>query len=62
MVLTRKDYIRLANIWVHILSELDEEESTYIIHDKFVEFINIEYANFDIEKWSAYIAHNANQI
>lgn len=61
-MMSRKDYIVLANIWVHILSEMDEDATSYEIHDRFVEYLNGEYVNFDIDKWSNFIAYNANTI
>lgn len=62
MTLTRKDYVYLAKLWVDILSELDEGASTYEIHDYFVAGLERRYSNFNIEKWSEYVAQYANQI
>mgnify|MGYP003659391003 FL=1 len=45
-----------------ILSELEEGASTYEIHDYFVAGLEKAYPNFDIEKWSEYVAQHANQI
>lgn len=62
MALTRTDYGYLARLWVDILSELDEDASTYEIHDYFVAGLERRYPNFDIEKWAEYVAQYANQI
>tara|TARA_R100000773_G_scaffold20214_2_gene18128 strand:- start:1097 stop:1276 length:180 start_codon:yes stop_codon:yes gene_type:complete len=59
-MVSRKDYRKIALIWVDILENFDDFVQAEIIHRFFKERLSKEYSNFDMDKYDTFMYDKLN--